>query len=153
MSHQLWRSVARIAVLLLPVLLSGCPKSLSVVIYNNTGQDLVIHYTDGDGAWTNGSLLRLAGDDLNRILWRERPDRMTIPSLRLSPPDAPARRYDLLGDAALPAGYESNGQESEEWFLQLQPDGRLYAVKPTDRFPADLPNPQPAGFPIPPAAE
>ena len=138
-------------ILLLPLSLWGCPKSTTFSIYNNSDSDFVVHYTNGESVWKRGTLLFLAGGDLDRIVWAKRSDGMMLPMLDVST-GSQNLRYQLIGAKPLPPDYWANRSSQEDYYFQIEPDGLLYAVKPADRFPLVVPVPQPDGYPIRPAS-
>ncbi len=58
-------------------------------------------------------------------------------------------RYSLIAAYSPPPEFVTTDRTTE-MYLQVEPDGLLYVVKPTQQWPATHSIPQPSGFPIKP---
>ncbi|MGQ0700878.1 MAG: hypothetical protein ACT4PZ_21875 [Panacagrimonas sp.] len=142
------------AFLLIPCVLAlqGCPKAMTIIIFNHSLKSLIVSYVDGQTGWQSQTQLRLTDAELNRIEWVERPDRTgTMPVLKLID-GAIDHRYSLIAAYSLPPQFVTTGRTTE-MYLQIEPDGLLYAVRPTEQWPATILTPQPRGFPVKPTTD
>lgn len=136
-------------ILMIPLaaLLNGCPKPMAFNLYNNSRDDLVVHYMDGDVQWRRQTVLRLADEELSRVKWIERPDGGgKIPVLDTSNGSL-NYRHALIAAYSLPPEFITT-RPIMEIHLQMEADGFLYAVNPDGPLPRPIPTPQPSGFPI-----
>lgn len=137
------------------LLLTGCPPARRLTIYNNTGQELMIHAAGKMLEWIPASTVEISDRGplrWNDIEWAGDASGATFPTLQIEFGRARALRYRLAG-STVPDAYLDRSTGEVRIRFQLQPDRKLYAVRPRVAFPVDLTAPQPSGFPIEPIEE
>lgn len=118
------------------LLLQGCPKGVTVTVHNNTKADLLVELNKGEIKWPQGTSLHFENDEL----WVRDNGRYT-PVLAVKWKST-VLTYKLFSLRDLPAeyiGYSSGSSFSsgtQDYRFQLETDMNLYVVKPEDSFPA-----------------
>lgn len=144
-----------IVILGLLLSLTGCPPPFIVRHYNNSGVDIPVYLANNIvWAWKSGMILRIENEsvslegqveraDLWELYWRE-------PQRRLLQIGFAGR--DVVFDFRYGPGeeYDASPIAGLQLNFQLEPDGRMYAVRGGQEFPAESLQPQPDGFPIVP---
>jgi len=148
----------RIALLLLllivPFFFTACPRRPVFTLYNNTGTDLAVLVAGRRIEWQAGKAFRISHEAGSSVRWSDLeigydPERQVKADVLVVESGETVRRY-RLALPPLPAEYRDTQPGVWRRFLQLQPDGRLYAVKVGATFPVDSLSPQPAGMPLEP---
>lgn len=134
------------SLIVLALLLQGCPKGVNTTLYNNSQKDLIVLNADKEPIqWKSGTILRIHGGDRWLTIHNEKGH--LIPLLVVKE-DIKSFDYEL-SFYGLPneyIGYSSGGAFTSgaiEYNFQLEPDRNLYAVKPSDSFPAKQLYPHP----------
>lgn len=140
--------------------LQGCPPpTVTTTIFNNSSRDLVVNYQDGrQQPWPNGSAFVLGEVQKNQLAERRKrvkcPESVRaancvvsfgiLPVLGVSSADI-TWKYQLAFDSVV----DPDLFDKKNWadYLQLERDGRLYAVKKPAQWPAQIPNPQRTPYP------
>ena len=134
------------------LLLTGCPPARRLTIYNNTGQELVVHAAGKKLVWNPANTVEISDKGplrWNDIEWVADASGATFPTLEIEFAQARALQYRLAG-STVPDAYLDRSTGEVRMRFQLQPDRKLYAVRPSVPFPVDVRAPQPSGFPIEP---
>lgn len=120
-----------------------------MTIYNHTGKDVAALWpSGGEAMWRHDSILRLeSGREQMKWVSRSEGDGVRVPvfSVRRG-----GRIMEYTLALRVPPEYVQTDAGTDSFFLQLEPDGGLYAVKAGSVFPVRDLSPQPAGFPIAP---
>ena len=118
----------------LALLLQGCPKGVSITLYNNSQNDLIVLNADKNRVqWRAGSTLRFQSGE-RWLTIRDEKGRV-IPLLAVK---EVMKSFDYkLSFYGLPDKYIDHSSGSTiEYNLQFEADRYLYVVKPGDSFPA-----------------
>jgi len=119
-------------------LLQGCPKPTIIEIYNNSGQPVSVLAASGEKVWNTGEQLSLQqGSDF--FVWAQIGDHR-VPFLHFN---INGTEFAFRMNYLMPPAWQSGMSHR----LQLERDGKLYAVLPMDAFPAKI-SAQPSGFPL-----
>jgi hypothetical protein len=141
-----------LTVLFCALLLTGCPPPRRLTIYNNTGQELIVNTVGKKVEWSRASTIEISDKGplrWNDIQWVADPSGGTFPTLEIEFAQARALQYRLAG-TTVPDDYLDKSTGEVRMRFQLQPDLKLYAVRPNVSFPVEVGAPQPPGFPIEP---
>lgn len=119
-------------------LLCGCPVSESILMYNNSGSDVVIKLEERDFQWLAGSKVRIAEKNMTinweSLEWFGDPEVEYIPLLNLQIGEEDKTFGLVFPD--LPDDYINPGS-IKEYFLQLDHDAHLYVVPSGSNFPVN----------------
>ena len=142
--------IRSVGLLLAVALVTGCPKAWMLTLYNNTAEDLVLALPSGDVAWDAGSAVEIVGTAATSrtgLHWISNEEGHEIPVLRVKRGGSVLsyRGVNYLGLPDDLVDYE--GPTIRQW-LQLEPDGSLYAIKPDSSLPVHPLPSQPGHFPI-----
>jgi hypothetical protein len=132
-------------------LLTACPPSRQLTIFNNTGQELIVNAAGKRLEWKPASTLVIS--DVGRLCWSDLkwiPDTSGTSFPMLQVGFAETQVVYRLRPGGLPDTYVDRSTGKVSMAFQLQPDRKLYAVKANVPFPVDVRAPQPSGFPIDP---
>lgn len=146
-----WIWERHLAVVILSLLLLGCPPEQELSIYNNTGEDLVLLVGRARVAWKGGDVVRFGGDD--GISWEQLSFDVGPGGVRAPQLSVEANGVVSIYRLALP-GFTGDFLDRSTGLyrraLQIQADRKLYAVHVDSELPTDNPPPQPAGLPLMP---
>lgn len=141
---------------LIALFLTACPPRRALTLYNNTGTDLAVLIAGKRIEWQSGTAF-LISDEANSVRWRDLqleydPQRQVKARVLVVESGEDLRRY-RLALPRLPAEYVDSRPGWRKRSLQIEPDGRLYAVKVGMTFPVDSLSPQPVGMPLEPIVQ
>jgi len=133
-----------VLLIILTLLLQGCPFGTIVIIYNNTQYNLVIELKEGGKLlWPSATRLRFDDKNMDKLEWIT-DGGFYIPIIKVS------FECETLVYKFIEGGGEEYGRYSHRMFdknieykLQLESDQKWYAVKTTDPFPSKNLYPQP----------
>ena len=139
----------------LGILLLGCPPPQAILLFNDSGQSLMVEHHGGRVSWDNGQILRI-GQGGEGIAWDELDWRPISGGGATTPVLTVVRfgrrlEYPLLSKS-LPSEFVNLTGRVVVARYQLEPDGRMYAVPRRGPFPATDMTVQPPGFPIEPVS-
>ena len=149
------RIVTPLFLLMSFLLLTACPPPQELTVYNHTGTDLSVLITERRIEWQAGRALVISDNasvSWEDLQWGNVPQSQMMARVLVVESREGLRRY-LLAIPGLPDEYLDSRTGMKKRFLQLEPDGRLYAVKAGATFPVEPLPSQPAGLPIEPVAE
>jgi hypothetical protein len=128
--------------------LVSCTPPLSFRLWNNTDADLQVVGAEATHEWRAGTPLVLGDEGRDQLAWHELepggPRYPLIVVLR----DGARLEYSVFS-GKLSAEFRDFRLGPEIYTLQLQPDGKLYAILPDQALPAEPPR-QPEGWPLRP---
>lgn len=148
------RYLTIVGLMLVTLLLQGCPMSMAITVHNNTKSEMLVELKDGQMRWLPGTSLRFDAN-MVRLQWVHE-DNLYIPLLTLSQEGKTVSYKLISARRPVPQGYIAHSpgkgftSGKEEYRFQLEADGNLYVVKPGLSLPASDLEPQPPGFPIKP---
>jgi len=141
--------IARLKLLVVAVAsicLLACPPTQSFLIFNNTGEDLVVKLAKREIPWAVSKTLSLDLDEVDWITSSKRGVEMPAVTVVRAGREF---RYWLLR-SPLTTEYVESGGGAMVLRMQLEANGELVALKANQSFPAPHIPAQPAGFPISP---
>jgi len=119
------------------IILVGCPLSQTILLYNNTKSDSVIHLEDRQLIWKSGGKIQISdknGDILwNDLEWRGDPSIKYTPLLTFT--YGTNRNTYRLVFPGLAETYINSSPGNIEYHLQLEESGLLYVVPTNQALP------------------
>jgi hypothetical protein len=142
------KHLARASLIAAALMLSGCPKPWALNLLNNTSQAVVLRSdSGGTQVWQAHSVVRLRYGEGFIVQVPAGTAGTSYPYLKTEQ-GGRARDYSLIHD--VPDDYVKD-EGTGEFYLILQPDEKLYAVRPGEFMAPHDPGTPPSAYPIAPA--
>lgn len=144
------RQFSVLILVLAVIFLSACPKPWMLSLYNNTAEDLTLVLPDGHLDWDAATKVEIVGTATTRssgLHWVTDAHGNEVAELIVRR-DGSLVRYVGVDYVGLANAYvDHSGAAIKQW-LQLEPDGLLYLVRPGTSLPVRPLPPQPSGYPL-----
>lgn len=135
----------------LMLLTQGCPKSVHIQLYNNTGAEVVIHTTAGPVTCAKSSSIVGLSTELNAGYQRQGHLAYQVLSVQCS-----ERLWSYIvpavGSAYRGGKTQENRPERNLIRLQIDKSGELRVLQSHQEYPLSIDASQPSGFPLRPFA-